>query len=807
MSQTNYNTQTVLEQAIECEPLIINGNTLAIDAIAAMSKARISYILIVEQEELVGILTERDIVKLTAKEIPLENVYISEVMTRDLITLSIAEASDIFCVLAQFRNSQIRHLPIFNEQKHLLGVITGESLRKAIKPTDLLQMGRVGQIMTTTVITASTTASVFEVAQEMATHQKSCVVICFPSEYLTTSNHKKLLKPVGIITERDIVKFTASGINIGRITAQQVMSAPLLPVQINTTLWQAHQIMEQHKIRRLVVIDEAGYLAGIITQTNLLHALDPVEMYATVEILQQTIAEQTYELRKVNEQMQMEVDVRKDTEEKLRRAKEVADRANRTKTEFLSNMTHELRTPLNAILGFTQLLSRDPSLKNKQQEYLEIISRSGEHLLNLINNILQMSKIEQGRITINENSFDLYYMLDTLEEMFQVQAKKKGIQLIFDYSNELFRYVETDESKLRQILINLLGNAIKFTSDGGVTLRIKSESTANQYRLLFEVEDTGPGIDREEIENLFKDFSQTEIGEQSQEGTGLGLFISKKLVEVMGGKILVRSILGKGSIFKFDIQISLPDMAKIQNKQPHCRVIGLAKGQSQYRILVVDDRQESRLWIGKLLSSIGFAVREAENGQEAINLWNSWQPQLILMDMRMPILDGYEATKHIKANLNGNSTVVIALTASAFEEDKAEVLSVGCDDFIAKPCREQVVLDKISQYLGVRYIWEELTSSNSTKQPSFASSEMGENKKNGKSASSFILNSSSFEVMPSEWLDELYEAATSVDNESIFQLLAQVPDNHGNFANAIADLAKNFRCDKIMDLIDEFRGS
>ena len=524
---------------------------------------------------------------------------------------------------------------------------------------------------------------------------------------------------------------------------------------------------------------------------------------------------------------------RKQVEAAMQEAKEAAERANRAKSEFLANMSHELRTPLNAILGFTQLLTRDSSLNQEQHQSIEIINRSGEHLLTLINDVLQMSKIEVGKVTLDNQSFDLYRLLESLEAMFQLPAQNKGLQLIFECAPDIPQYVQTDESKLRQVLINLLGNAIKFTSSGGVRLRVTGamgnsgfplgikrngkEIPSTSYSLSFEVEDTGPGIAPEEIDIIFEAFAQTATGRKSLEGTGLGLPISQKFVQLMGGDITVSSTLGEGSIFKFDIEISLTSADEIQRLPPTRRVIGLEAGQPQYRILVVDDIKESRLFLVKLLASLGFSVQEATNGEEALNQWTAFAPQLIWMDMRMPVMDGYEATKQIRARetqrweegemgeggelLNYSlpiaKTVIIALTASAFEEERHLVLSAGCNDFVRKPFREQIIFEKMSQYLGVRYIYEEPTPSERRQEVSLARGAEGAHRD-----ASFILQPSSFQIMPSEWIDKLYQAADSVDDEEILRLLEQIPPTHAPLSKSIANLVNNFRYDRLIDLIE-----
>lgn len=502
----------------------------------------------------------------------------------------------------------------------------------------------------------------------------------------------------------------------------------------------------------------------------------------------------------------------------LQQAVYAADAANRAKSEFLANMSHELRTPLNAILGFTQVMSRDSSLSTKHQQHLGIINRAGEHLLDLINDVLEMSKIEAGRIGLNETCFGLIRLLESLEEMFRFKAEAKGLQLIVEIAADIPQDVKTDEGKLRSCLINLLGNAIKFTEQGSVTLRVSrshktpitnqnGQLTPDSFFLQFEVEDTGSGIAPEEIDLLFEPFGQTETGRKSQQGTGLGLPITRKFVQLMGGDISISSVVEQGSTFTFDIQVSFADATEVFTTVSQRKVIGLASHQSDYRILVVDDRFESRLVLVTLFTSIGFSVREAENGQEAIAVWESWQPHLILMDMRMPLMDGYEATKYIKARkqesqqtqeslsipnppspIHNHKTVIIALTASAFEDDRQMVLSVGCDDFVGKPFREDVLLEKVSQHLQITYIYEENARHTA----------------NGTPKTREVLTTADFQdyfsQMPTQWVVELYNAASICSDDIVLDLIGQIPQEYMPLTEALTDLVDNFQFQTIIEL-------
>ena len=470
---------------------------------------------------------------------------------------------------------------------------------------------------------------------------------------------------------------------------------------------------------------------------------------------------------------------------RLEQKAQEAEAANRAKSEFLANMSHELRTPLNTILGFTQLMTRDRTLNPAQLEHLEIVSRSGEQLLTLINDVLSMAKIEAGRTTLNENCFDLYSLLDSLEEMLQLKAEAKGLQLIFSRSPEVPQYVQTDESKLRQVLLNLLGNAIKFTSAGGVTLRVSKP--AARHFLRFEVADTGSGIAPAELEGLFKPFVQTETGRKSHQGSGLGLTISQQFVQLMGGGIAVSSTLGQGTVFTFEIQVSPVAETNIPTQPQYQRAIALAPHQPQYRILVVEDRWENRHFLVKLLVSLGFEVQEAENGQAAVHSWQTWEPHLILMDMRMPVMDGYEATRQIKAHLKGQATVIIALTASAFDEERSVVLSAGCDDFVRKPFQEETLLAKIADYLGVDYVYEPIAPRTNVSREHHVDCEPSSLKP-------------ALAQMSSEWLAQLHQAALRTDEQLIFSLLEQISASNPALAESLADLVHNFRIDRVIDL-------
>ncbi|WP_177307322.1 ATP-binding response regulator [Pseudoduganella namucuonensis] len=458
-----------------------------------------------------------------------------------------------------------------------------------------------------------------------------------------------------------------------------------------------------------------------------------------------------------------------------RAARKSADAANAAKSAFLSSMSHELRSPLNTLLGFARLMERQPALPEETRADLAIILRSGEHLRALINQVLDLAKIEAGRMVLDIADFDLHAMLDELEEMFALKARGRELSLRFELDGAP-RFVRGDPLKLRQVLINLLDNAIKFTERGEVALRVRTPP--GEERLAFAVADTGIGISAAELGQLGTAFVRA--GGALREGTGLGLAITRNFVRLMGGELLIASEPGRGTTAGFSVELPAVGAESALVEPLPRRVVALAPGQPRYRVMVVDDRGEARQLLMRLLAPLGFEVREACDGQQAVDLWRAWPAHLIWMDMRMPVMDGRAATRRIKASHGGAATVIIALTASSFEEERADILAAGCDDFLRKPFHESDLFALMQKHLGVRFIHQE---------------EEG----GAAAAPAASPDAGALAALPAALRGALEQALVQLDTAAVTAAIAEVGD--ASLAHALATLANEFQYTRILRLL------
>ncbi len=501
----------------------------------------------------------------------------------------------------------------------------------------------------------------------------------------------------------------------------------------------------------------------------------------------------------------------------LRESAKKAQVANQAKSQFLAKMSHELRTPLNAILGFTQLIHYHETISSEQRDRLDIINRSGEHLLSLINDVLETSRIEAGQPRLSESCFDLYQFIASVRDMLTLRAVKKGLSLKLEQTEPLPQYVWGDEGKLRQIIINLVGNAIKFTAQGEVALKVSSVAGPTQANLetqarvqvQFEIVDTGPGIAPENFQAIFEPFHQTETGRNAYEGSGLGLSISRQNARLMGGEIEVRSQLQQGSTFVCKVPLGLMTVDNLSPSTLSRKAISLAPDQPSYRILVVEDVAENRQLLVSLLTTIGFEVRAVENGTQAVALWHEWQPHCIWMDLYMPGMDGYEATRQIRATQTAQSssepmqdTVIIALSASVLDHMLDEVMEIGFDDYVCKPFQIDEIFDKMGQHLGVKYQYADESTAFGTAFGSADSASIDENAAIETWQKEKILNvQTQLERQPLAWKQDFVKAVLGARERKIEALVDQLPDEQQALADLLSSCVRQLKFDALNQLV------
>jgi len=468
----------------------------------------------------------------------------------------------------------------------------------------------------------------------------------------------------------------------------------------------------------------------------------------------------------------------------LKTAKEAAEAANRSKSLFLANMSHELRTPLNAILGYSHLLKRESFLESRQKEYVDIINRSGEHLLALINDVLELSKIEVGCVTLEPLSFELSTLLNELHAMFRIKAETKGLRFDPPETGSLPRRLVADVNKLRQVLINMVGNAVKFTERGAVSLRVAATGQTGGMRLAVEVEDSGPGIAPEELDKVFEIFEQTESGRRSKGGTGLGMAISREYARMMGGDLTVTSRPGEGSLFRLEIPVEVGPAAEKSETVPEPAVVGLREGQPAPRILVVEDGEENRLLLLRLLEKTGFDVRGAVNGLEAVEMFGEYRPHFIWMDIRMPVMGGIEAARRIREMAGGGEAVIAAISANALEEERVSIPAYSFDDYVRKPFRQREIFEIMARRLGLEYEFEK------------------ESREEPYGATYVRIDPARLDVLPDGLRAELHEAILLLDSARIMSVLEAVAERDPPLGRALQTLAGNFDFGPILALLE-----
>lgn len=467
-------------------------------------------------------------------------------------------------------------------------------------------------------------------------------------------------------------------------------------------------------------------------------------------------------------------------------APEITDTSNYIHSSLIAAMSHELRSPLNAILGFGQIMQHSVT-EQSHQENLAIINRSGNRLLLTIDELIDLSKIETNRLVLEQRSFDLYFWLDSIDQSLQDRAGEQNITLSLTRGANLPQYIALDELRLRQVLRNLLDYAMGCSQDSEVGLRVfatylPSPTVPQQIELNFEVASPDLAIASLEPADLFNPLVQVRQEWHSSQGSSLSLAIARQLARLMGGDITVSKSKTKAqAIFQLNVVAEIATDRELEIQAAPREITGLESDQPEYRILVVDDSKMNRQIMVQLLERVGFKVQEAVNGREAVEVWLSWQPHMIWMDLRMPIMNGYEATSQIRAYSPTRRPAIVALSASTSEEERSLFRESGCDDFVGKPFTENTIFEKIAQHLGVRYVYQ-------TQNPP---------------AKKFRLTASSLKVMSDSWLQQVEQAAGTLDNELLSELLKQIPPEHSGLNSALQQQIDDFDFDRVINLIEQ----
>ena len=485
-----------------------------------------------------------------------------------------------------------------------------------------------------------------------------------------------------------------------------------------------------------------------------------------------------------------DISERKRIADDLEEAVLIAGRANRAKSEFLAHMSHEIRTPMNIILGNTQLLQREAGLSIEMQKKISAINRSGEHLLNILNDILDLSKVESGRASLQLEEFKLSHLLDDLTHLFQEPAKAKQLSLTLNKQSSLPNDIRGDEQKIRQIITNLLGNAVKFTQTGGIRFNVTVHLGVDEKpRLLFSVSDTGPGMAPDELHRIFEPFQQGHAGKNGSGGTGLGLALCRKYAELMEGNITVQSELGTGSTFQFEVPVEVVGGTDFFKRKKNSTVLRPSAGQSAGRILIVDDMVENTTLLVNLLKPSGFDCLTAISGEETLAVFPDWRPQLILMDVCMPgSMDGLETIRRLRKVADGEKVKIICVSGTAFPEDRARAMAAGADDFVAKPLQMDELLAKVGSLLSLSR--EAGTSAPQDQAPAPTLE--------GK----IIITAGLLALMPDTWLHQMHEALATADSNEIIALIKMMEPHDSQTAKGLLKLASQFDYDGIRNLLD-----